>query len=174
MKKIKTTYLLILGMLLLAWFSYSFAFSKTLESKKTFRKLKEQASHFNNIQQQLQQLNVQKKYYDSVLKVKNIEKSYAFETTLLNSITSLAKKLQIEVADFNEPHYISIENNTFKTYQFLLIGSYTATLQLINNLEQHQKLGKIISVRFITKKHKKTYKPYLECTIHLQTVEQLN
>ena len=174
MKNINSTYLLILGFLILILLSYRFAVSKTLESRVYLNNIQTQEIQFSNIPSQLKQLRIQNNYYDSILTVKKINRLDGFETNLLNKITTISKRLDLEITKFNEPHTVNIENSEIKTFNLSVIGAYSSVLDLIYQLEQHYKLGKVMSVDFKKKKHRKTYKEYLECTMYLQNTSTSN
>ena len=173
MKNLNSTYLLLLGFLILILLSYRFAISKTLESRVFLINIQKQEIQFSNIPSQLKQLRIQNNYYDSILTLKKINRSDGFETNLLNKITTISKRLELEITKFNEPHTLNVEGSEIKTFNLSVIGAYSSVLDLIYQLEQHYKLGKVVSVDIKKKKHRKTYKEYLECTVYLQSTSAL-
>lgn len=158
-------------MLLLCWVAYQFSFSKTFTLKKQFHTLKNEQQLFSNISQKLIRLKQQNVYYDSILKSKRISTESSFQNNLLETITSFADTTNIKIVNFNNPHIFRTGNAVFNTFSFKLKGNFLKITQLIYELEQQSKLGKIISVHFEKRKNYRYNTYFLECTVLLQRIE---
>ena len=164
--------ILIIGFIVLLWIAYQLSFSKTIELKKQHSKLKEEALLFENSTQKLLQLQKENQYYDSILKSKRISTDKSFQNNLLSTINSFADSTNIKVVSFQNPHVFRQESAEIITYSFTLRGTFNQITQLIYQLEQQFKLGKVISVNYLKKRDYRRRSNYLECTILLQRIEQ--
>ena len=162
---------LFIGLLLLFWIAYQFSFSNTFALKKQYNSLKKEQDLFTNVSQKLIQLKQQNVYYDSILKSKKISTESSFQNNLLRTITSFTDTTNIKIVTFSNPHTFKVDNTIFNTFSFTLRGSFSRITQLIYQLEQRYKLGKIISVNFEKKKNYRRNTYFLECTILLQKIE---
>ena len=162
---------LLIGILLLCWVAYQFSFSKTFMLRKQYHTLKKEQELFSNVSHKLTQLKQKNVYYDSILESKKIVAESSFQHNLLKTITTFADTTTIKVITFNNPHIFKTDNAIINTFSFKLSGSFSKIIQLIYELEQHYKLGKIISVRFEKKKNYRRNTQYLECTVLFQRIE---
>ena len=164
--------ILFIAVVLLYWLGYQLSFSKTFESKNQYHELKKEQELYDNVYQKLVHLKQQNVYYDSILKSKRISTESSFQNNLLETITSYADTTSIKIINFKSPHHFRTDNAKLNTFSFKLSGSFSKITQLIYELEQHYKLGKIISVNFEKKKNYRRNIYFLECTVLLQQVEQ--
>lgn len=162
---------LIICMLLLFWVAYKFSFSNTFALKKQYSELLKEKKLFTNIPQKLAKFKQQNIYYDSILKSKKISTESSFQNILLQTITAFADTTNIKIVTFNNPHIFKIDNAIFNTFSFKFNGNFSKITQLIYKLEQHYKLGKVISVHFEKKKNYRYNTYFLECTVLLQRIE---
>ena len=163
---------LLVGFILLLWLGYQFSFSKTFQLKGQHKTLLKEQALFTNVSQKLTALKQQDVYYDSILKSKRISSESSFQNSLLQTITAFADTTNIKIVAFNNPHIFKADNTIFNTFSFTLKGSFSKITQLIYQLEQNYKLGKIISVNFEKKKNYRRNNYFLECTVLLQHVQQ--
>lgn len=161
---------LILSFILLLWMAHELSFSKTLALSKEYHQLQKEILLFENGSQKLMTLQAQNKYYDSILKSKNIATHRSFQNTLLRTINSFADSTNISISTFHNPHVFITDNTKIFTYSFSLKGNFNQITKLIYLLEQEFKLGKIISVNFLKKKDFRKRSEYLECTVRLQQI----
>ncbi len=161
---------LVIGFLLLLWIAHQLSFSKTIALKNQYHHLKTEALLFENSSQKLFGLQKEDNYYDSILKSKRISTSQSFQNTLLSTINTFVDSTNIKVVSFQNPHKLRQENAEILTYTFTLEGTFIEMTQLIYQLEQRIKLGKIISVNFSKKRNYRKRLDYLQCTILLQRI----
>lgn len=160
-----------IGSIFLFWMAYQFSFSNTFALKKQYQTLKIEQENYTNVPQKLVQLKQQNVYYDSILKSKKISTEVSFQSNLLQTITAFADSTQLKIINFNNPHVFKSDNTHFNTFSFTVNGSFSKITQLIFELEQQYKLGKVISVNFQKKRNYRRSSDYLECTILLQRVD---
>jgi len=161
---------LLFGFILLLWISHQLSFSKTFALKRQHTVLKEDAYLFENSAQKLLQLKQEDQYYDSILKSKWITTDKSFQNNLLSTINAFADSTMIKVVSFENPHVFEQEGAEILTYAFTIQGNFNRITQLIYQLEQQFKLGKIISVNYIKKRNFRRRSDYLECKILLQRI----
>ena len=164
---------LLIGLVLLLWVANRLSFSKTFALKKQYEISQKEQKLFSNVSQKLVSLQQQNVYYDSILKSKKISTESSFQNNLLQTITSFADTTNTKVVAFKDPHEFKDNTTLINTFSFTLRGNFSKIVQLIYILEQHYKLGKIVSVNFEKKKNYRRNINFLECTILLQQVEQL-
>ena len=161
---------LLIGFVLVLWIAQQLSFSKTLGLKQQYTDLIEEALLFENSTQKLLQLQKENQYYDSILKSKSISTDKSFQNNLLSTINVFADSTNIKVVSFENPHTFEQEGAEILTYAFTLQGNFNQMTQLIYQLEQQFKLGKIISVNYVKKRNYRRRSDYLECNILLQRI----
>lgn len=162
---------LFIGMLLLLWVSYNLSFSKTISLRKQYHTLLNEKEYYDNVSQKFLNLKQQRHYYDSILRSKQITDIHSFQNNLLQIITSYSEAKGLKIIHFSNPHEFKTDNANIRTYTFTLKGTFKSINQLIYELEQHHKFGKIISVQFEKKKNFITNTQQLECVILLQQID---
>ncbi len=150
--------------------SYYFAIEKTMEVKERYSTLKKEEVIYKNIPKKISEIKREEVYYDSILKHLNIGAT-SLQNNLLNVITSEAKKLELKVIDFNDPHvFQSKEKLPRNTFILTVEGDYVATLKLIYELEQNYSFGEIINISFKKEINYRTRKKYLRTTLMIQNI----
>ena len=160
--------LAIAGFVLVLVVCYQLAISKTLVLKQRYSELKQEELLFKNTPKQLALLSKQKQYYNNLLKKHKIDGG-SIQNSLLKTINQLANKHQLKVVDFLEPHQISKNDLTIKTYQFSVQGDYNSIIELVYYLEQQTVFGEIINLHFEKKRNYRTNKSYLQAHILLKS-----
>lgn len=166
MTKKQKNILLILGFVLALVLCYTLAVSKTLEQKKQYNVLKKQEILFKNAPKQLSLLKQKEVYYDSLLTKYQLDGS-SIQNNLLKTINTFANSNDLKVISFLEPHTITKNDLTIKTYEFVLEGEYNNISQLIHQLEQRTKFGEVVNLHFEKKKNFRTGSYFLEATVLL-------
>ncbi len=169
----KKNWFLIIGLLALVWISYSFSFSKTMVEKEIYKELLEQSNSVSDLPSQLSYLKQQEKYYDSILRVNQINSENSFQNNLLRKINEHCKQNTMGIIAFQEPHIIVTEDSEISTYIFKIQGSFKDLIELVHNLEDEGNYGKILSFTFQKSLNYKTKKNYLECEVFLQRRQNL-
>jgi len=156
--------LLIIGFVLVLILCYQLAISNTLQQKKQFNTLKQQELLFKNAPKQLSLLKQKEAYYDSLLTKYQLDGS-SIQNNLLKTINAFAKDNSLKVVSFLEPHVITQNDLTIKTYEFVVEGQYSSIIQLIYQLEQQTKFGEIINLHFEKKKNFRTGRYFLQAHV---------
>jgi len=160
--------LLILGFILIVILAYKYAIANTLQLKKDYKTLQQEALVFDKMPLQLSSMKQKEKYYDSLLTKYKLGES-SMQNSMLSTINSFADDNQLKVVDFIEPHSIKQNDLTINTYQFTLEGNYNAILSLVYQLEQHTKFGEVINLNFKKQKNHKTGTYYLQANVLLRS-----
>jgi len=168
MKSKQRLIILLIGILVTALICYQIAISKTVTLKEQYTHLKQQEVLFKNTPKQLTLVKKKQQYYNSILTKYQLNGS-SIQNSLLQNITVFAKKNQLKVIDFTEPHLSKKNEVTIKTYQFTLEGEYNKILSLIHRLEQETKFGEIINLHFKKEKNYRTGKHYLQTKVLLKS-----
>ncbi|WP_299363521.1 hypothetical protein [Winogradskyella sp.] len=168
MTKKQKNILLIIGFIISLYTCYQLAIGKTLEQKSQYNTLSKEVLLSKNAPKQLSMLRQKEVYYDSLLTKYQLDGS-SIQNNLLKVINSYAENNNLKVVSFLEPHSITKNDLTVKTYDFTLQGQYNAINQLIYQLEQNTKFGEIVNLHFEKKKNFRTGKSYLQARVLLKS-----
>ncbi|XLS30032.1 hypothetical protein ACJD0Z_04225 [Flavobacteriaceae bacterium M23B6Z8] len=158
---------LIGGVILTFILCYLFAFSKTVEQRRTYLNLKQQETLFEDIPRQFSILNQKIQHYDQLLKKYRLSDT-SLQNNLLKTINEQAASLDLQVIRFDEPHVVQKEGNPLNTYRFTLEGPFEALLQLVHFLEQQTRYGEVINLHFKKKKNYQNGKSFLQMEVFVQ------
>ena len=156
--------LLVLGFVVILMLCYSLAISKTIQQKKQYNTLKQQELLFQNAPKQLSLLKQKEVYYDSLLTKYQLDGS-SIQNNLLKTINAFANGNDLKVISFLEPHTITKNDLTIKTYEFVVEGEYNNINQLVYQLEQQSKFGEIVNLHFEKKKNFRSGRYYLQAKV---------
>ncbi|MEM6719241.1 MAG: hypothetical protein AAF611_08015 [Bacteroidota bacterium] len=160
--------LLIGGFVVLLFLCYKFAIANTFALTAEHAQLTKEQKIFENTPKQIALLKKKEQYYDSLLTKYKIGGT-SLQNNLLNTVTTFAKKHELKVVDFLEPHLFQEKSLLINTYSFTVEGHFNNILQLIYTLEQRTKYGEVISASYKKKKNYRTGKSYLQAKIVLQS-----
>jgi len=168
--KQKNKYLLI-GFVLFLFLSYFMAISDTLAEWSAYGKLEKQASRLDETPQQLRGLQMKLKGLNYL--IENKQRSHdGVHASLLNVITTYCDENSILLREYpgsreNIQNDLVIETNIFEVQ-----GSYLKLLNLVYLLEQKQRIGKVASVKFQSKKDMQSKQQILTVTMYVQNVKK--
>ncbi|MCB0745287.1 MAG: hypothetical protein KDC67_15365, partial [Ignavibacteriae bacterium] len=143
MSKKQKNILLVLGFVFVLFICYKFAISNTVEQKRQYKSLSQEALLYKNAPKQLSLLRKKEAYYDSLLTEYQLDGS-SIQNNLLKTINVFAEENDLKVVNFLEPHVIEKNHLLIKTYEFVLEGNYNSINKLIYKLEQQTKFGEVI------------------------------
>tara|TARA_R110001606_G_scaffold342855_1_gene491418 strand:- start:1023 stop:1538 length:516 start_codon:yes stop_codon:yes gene_type:complete len=161
--------ILVVGFIASLFIVYKFAISNTVEAQKIVSELSKEKLLLNNVSTKISNLKAKEAQLDVILKKKNISINNSFQQTLLQSVTSFAKKNKLQIIAFNEPHVFNTNVTGLHTYSFEVKGNFNSLLKMVNHLENLQ-LGELISIKFEKKKNYRSNTNYLTCKVFLQKV----
>jgi|GEM_PF-5592022 len=161
-----------LGLGLLGWLAWVYAFSKTRESHQELSRLLEREGKNTAMVKKIGQLSKQEAYCDSLLATYRLAAKGSFQQKLLSVLSD--DSAHIEILKFENPHRFFKDQSGVvqETYRFTITGRFKNMLEMIYRIEQQHLLGRILSVRFEKKDMRKSSKVYLTCTIWLTRMVQ--
>lgn len=160
--------ILFVGFIAVLYICHVLAVSKTLEQKEQYNTLSKEVVLSKNAPKQLSLLKQKEIYHDSLLNKYQLDGS-SIQNNLLKVINSYADANTLKVVSFLEPHIISQNDLTIKTYDFTLEGNYNDIIKLIYQLEQQTKFGEIINLHFEKKKNFRKGRYYLLARVLLKS-----
>lgn len=167
MKLNRKNKLLVLGIVLTLYLSYSLAIKKTINYYNEYKTQQELIGNLNNNPKLLSDLISKEKQIDEWLK-KNDHTSDSFQNELLKRLNNYCSNNNLKIVDFKEPHQI-IENETqINSYSFSVEGSFIKVLGLINTLENSTSLGFIKHISTTKKMNFKTNEEYIITNVIIQ------
>ncbi len=171
MKLNRKNKLLLLGLIVMLYICYAFAFSNTIGYYTEYRAKNELAENAVNTPALLQQLTIREKQLDTILNQYSIAEGESFQNELLKKITSLSSRYNLKITDFKEPHIFISNDIKTSSYIFTLEGSYNGMLLLINDVENDITLGAVKHISFIKHRNYRNNTDYLTGEIILQKNE---
>jgi hypothetical protein len=156
---------LALGVVLLLLIAYWFSFRKTIHAYQANKDLTNKVEQIQNANYNIQQLEQQ-------LSKTKIQKEIPFNQTVLFEKTSqFCKSNQLDILTFEEPKIVTTDNYKVTTNYMEIKGSFKSITELIYELEQELKLGRIAAVQYELDYNRKTKKDFLVGKIHLQNID---
>ena len=162
--------LLLFGFLVVLYFSYSFAISKTIFYYNQYQSQSEQLNTIENSPKTLSLLKFKERQIDKWLLLNN-SSSNSFQNELLKELTTYSENHDLKIIDFVEPHKFSDNGSTVTSYSFAVEGSFNGVLALINRIENKSNLGVITHINSVKNINFKTNQDYLTTTIIIQKSE---
>src|SRR5574343_220672 len=123
MKLNRRNKVLILGIVLSLYLSYSLAIKKTIAYYKEYKSKNELISNLNNNPKLLSNLIANEKQIDLWLS-KNDHPSDSFQNELLKQLNNYCSKNNLKIVDFKEPHQIQESETNINSYSFSIDGSF--------------------------------------------------
>ena len=158
------------GFFIALFLCYTFAVSRTLKHRNTYRNLKKEVALFKDVPVQLQLLKRKEQYYDSLQRSFRLTET-SLQNNILRTINAAAGEYGFKVIDFNEPHSFESGNLRKNSYRFTVEGGFMSLLQLLHHLEQKTKFGEIIHCRMEKKKDNRTQQERLQALIIIQNID---
>lgn len=165
----KNKYLLI-GFAVFVILSYVLAISDTLDSYFGYRQLEKKEKEMTRAPQELKNLQVKLKGLNYLIETRQ-RNTEGVHASLLNVITAYCDEQGILLREYpgmqeNTQNDLVIETNIFEVQ-----GSFFKLLDLVYLLEQKQRIGKVASVKFQTKRDMQTRNAMLTVTIYIQNIK---
>ena len=158
---------------LFIFFSYKMAFQNTLDTYHDVQSLKEQLLLAQGAPEKVNTLRQQMMNMDRLLGTKQ-RADTSVQQALLGIVTDYCQKNNAVLREFPKTIQKIQDNYLVETNFFVVEGSFVKLLELLYLLEQKNRIGKIASVNFLTKKDFKTQGLNLTATIYLQNVKKVS
>jgi hypothetical protein len=154
---------------LLAMASYTFSVRKTLEQYAVNKRLKTELSLARDVPSKLSGLDNQLKSMNLVLNSRQVE-SRDVRKRLVTVITAYCADHGLVFSELSEPIIEAKGEFRVQTSLIKLQGPFDDMLRLIYNLEQHERLGKAVSLHMFKKKNHRTKSEELFAHLYYQDV----
>ena len=162
---------LLLGTVLLLLVAYWFSFRKTIEARqqnKTLTQQQQQIQSANFTIQQLQKQLAKTKVNESrVLGTFN-------QTVLFEKVSQFCESNQLDILTFDEPKIVLTDDYEVTTNYIEVEGSFKSITELVYELEQQLKLGRMASVHYELEYNRKVKRDFLVGQLYVQNIENMN
>lgn len=152
--------------------AYNLAFTETIAAYKEYQKLKEQLVLASDAPRQNQILEQKLQVFDKNIN-SNQESENNVQDKLLETVTAFCLERNIVLREFPRTEQVVENDFIVETNIFSVEGDFVKLVQLIYNLEQKVKLGKVASVLYHTKKDLKNKRLNLIATIYIHNVKRI-
>lgn len=167
----KKNQLLIAGAALAVFIVYSFAIKKTIIVYEKYSDAEHKIEFATNAPTKASQLEKELAVMDEKIGNQNRNGQNSSQV-LLELVTNYCEKNHAILRDFPELTIANKEKLDVETNRFIVEGHFSTLINLVYNLEQKNKLGKVASVRYQLKKDFKTREMALTTTIYLQNIKK--
>ena len=165
--------LLIAVAIVIGFILYSFAIKTTLTLRQESIELKNQLQQDSDAPSKANDLK--KKLIEIDKAIGSCQKIHIdIQQALLGIVTDYCQKTNSILREFPKSISTKEKGVLIETNVFVLEGEFTKLLRLIYVLEQKNKLGKIVSVKFRTKKDFQTKNICLISAVYLQNMRKNN
>lgn len=113
--------------------------------------------------------NIEKQYAAIIEKIKPLSSdSEEFQEFILQEISQLSKKYNVSISSYSEPVAYNIQDRNIELYTYKLYGNYKNLLKTIYDIEQNDKIQKLVSIKLYIHKDRKAKTEYLFADLKLQ------
>jgi hypothetical protein len=167
----KKNQLLIIGSILLAAIVYYFAIKKTIDAYEKFSDCSQKMKFASSAP--MMAAKMEKELTVMNEKMSNQNKSgQNTAQVLLELVTNYCQKNHAVLREFPQTSSSNKENLLIETNRFIVQGDFATLINLVYDLEQKNKLGKVASVHYQLKKDFITKEMALTSTVFLQNVKK--
>lgn len=159
--------LLFAGGFVLLWAVYSFAISNTLELRRECMGLRQQLDSASSAPSRLAALKQEFQQIETA--TNSNDTSTILHDRLLGIVANYCQQHNSVLRDFASPVCYRQQEWLIETHPIVVEGTFLNLLKLVHQLEQ-EKVGKIISVDFHSRRDNKTQTLSLTATIYVQNI----
>lgn len=157
--------LLLVGILAFTFIAYWLAFGKTWAAYSKTKTLQQQLSNADQAWKQIQTYQQQLKELEAEQNNQNFS-----QNTLFQKVTNFCHDKKLAIREMPESKVYKQQDIKILHNPIKVEGSYIPIVQLLYELEQKQKLGKVVSVEFNLGKNLQNRKKELVASIYLQNI----
>ena len=162
---------LLAGTLLLALVAWSFALKKTVVLAGDCEEMEAKAALAKSAPEQIVDLKVELSGIDRVLG-ESYENNEEFQQLLLDKVSDYCQRKKLVLKEFPQPEARLENDYLVETNRVVVEGRFESLLELVYELEQKERLGKVAGVQFLSKKELRTRKLQLTAAIYLQNIKK--
>ncbi len=163
---------LILG-LIIAFVLFRYPVSRTISFFQDTKKLEKQVNEASDAPAKVALLQAQLNRMEQALG-KQASQSISREDALLQSITRYCHESNALLREFPQAGTYSENGMLVETSTFVVEGDFSTLLNLVYQLEQKNKVGRLASVNFQSKRDLRTGALALLATIYIQNIKKAN
>ncbi|MBN8696059.1 MAG: hypothetical protein J0L87_05980 [Bacteroidetes bacterium] len=152
---------------------YFVSIKRTISAYNEYEKNVERFEIASNAPLVVSQLQTELDEINSKLVFQNSEGDHKSEK-LIELITNYCQNSDAILKEFPETEIAQKDDLLIETNKFTLAGDFITLLKFVYLLEQKNRLGKITSVNYLTKKDFKSNRNALTVTIYLQNIKKQN
>jgi hypothetical protein len=152
---------------------YSFAIKKTILLYKEYGALSRQLKLEEDAPLKTIMLERKLGEMDKSLGNKQNENNNNVQQTLLGSITTYCQNNNVTLREFPKTIHSRERDILMETNVFVLEGGFSRLLHFVYLLEQRNKIGRIASVHFQSKRDTKTKSLFLTAAIYVQSIKKI-
>lgn len=163
-------YLHAAGMVILAFLAYQFSFSKTTQLLSENNQIEEQLKEYERLSQdEVTALNVQEQKLRSVIGEKT-DKEGDFQQNVVNTLTPIGQAASLKLTGIPPSVESQAGGYTFYYSAIEFEGNFKDLLTTMHKAEFQQGIGKLVSVKFESKKLRGQSKMKLYGSMYFQKV----
>ena len=158
--------LLLAGIVCFCFLSYWLAFGKTWSAYKKTQQLQQQHSNAGQAWQQIEQYQRQLNQLEAQQSNQNFTQNRLFQ-----QVTAFCQERQLAIQDMPESMVYNEQDMQILHNPIKVEGAFIPMVQLLHELEQTQRLGRIVSVDFNLAKNHRSRQTELTASIYLQNIQ---
>ncbi|HEX8269347.1 MAG TPA: hypothetical protein VF581_05605 [Flavobacterium sp.] len=162
--------LLIFGIVMVLYCSYTFAISKTLFYYNLYSNNEKLLESNINKPNLLNRLGKKEQHIDRLLTASQSGPDSSFQNFLLKQLSYYARHYNLKIVAFNAPHGYISSGTSISSYVFSIEGSFNGCMAMLNKLENEYAIGNIKHVTFTKKKNYRTSTEYLVAEVIIQKI----
>ena len=156
---------LLLGTVLLLLVAYWFSFRKTIQARQLNKNLTQQSQQIKSAGFTIQQLEQQ------LAKTKINQEIPFNQTVLFEKVSQFCNDNQLEILTFDEPKTVLTDDYEVTTNYIEIEGDFKGITELVYELEQRLKLGRMASVHYELDFNRKTKSDFLVGKLYVQNIQ---
>ena len=165
--------LLLAVAVIFAIMSYYLAFEKTFDLRTQCSEMKNELSIASMAPERIANLEMQLRSIEGVIGGQT-EEGIDPQQQLLEFVTNYCEEQRITLQEFPQPISHEEEDYAVETNIFVVRGNFIKLLNMTYALEQEMRIGKVVSVKYKSKKNLRTKRLDLKVTVYLQNVRKLD
>jgi hypothetical protein len=159
---------LLLGAVLLLLVAYWFSFRKTIQAYRQNKTLTQKSEQIQSANFTIQQLEQQ------LSKTKIHQETPFNQAVLFEKVSHFCESNQLNILTFDEPKIVQTDDYEVTTNYMEIEGGFKSMTELVYELEQKLRLGRMASVHYELDFDRKTKQFFLIGKIYLQNIQNKN
>ena len=162
--------MLLVGFVFFLYLSYSLSIKNTIDLANQCSIYEEQLKFVKDAPLKIAELQKELNQKEKSLGFSSTKKE--FQEQLLNNISTYCAENDLLLIEVPEVHTYKQHEYKIETYTTIVEGSYIKLLKLLYAIEQKFRIGKVVSVKFSSKKDYKTNELRLTLNMYIQNIKK--